>query len=194
MRGGIDLGGTKIQAVVVDDAGSVQGEERVPTPTSGGPPDVAEAMAEALRTAARNAGLDSAELAGVGGGIILEGKPWVGRGGAGEIGHMVVKVGGARCPCGRRGCVEAYAGRKALEERARRRGEQGAKTDLFKIMEKRGRDPLTSGVWGRALEHDDKLAHKLIDQAVEALGAGVASALNVLHGEAGVVRGGARAG
>jgi glucokinase len=126
----------------------------------------------------------------VGGGIILEGKPWVGRGGAGEIGHMVVKVGGARCPCGRRGCVEAYAGRKALEERARKRVEKGAKTELFRIMEKRGRDRLTSGVWARALEHNDKLADKLLDEAVEALGAGVASALNVLDVEAVIVGGG----
>jgi glucokinase len=266
MRGGIDLGGTKIQAVVVDDAGAVEGEQRLPTPTSGGPPDVAGAMADALRAAAAQAGVDSAELAGVGvgspgivdsrkgivssarnlpdwegsfplagtladllgtrvkiendvqvatdaefklgagrpyrsllgvfwgtgvgGGIILKGKPWLGRGGAGEIGHIVVKIGGARCPCGRRGCMEAYAGRKALEERARKRVEKGAKTDLFKIMEKRGRDRLTSGVWARALEHDDKLAHKLLDEAVEALGAGVASALNVLDVEAVIVGGG----
>ena len=48
---------------------------------------------------------------GVGGGLILDGKPWLGRGGAGEIGHMVIKRDGARCPCGRRGCMEAYAGR-----------------------------------------------------------------------------------
>ena len=53
---------------------------------------------------------------GVGGGLILDGKPWLGRGGAGEIGHMVVKIDGARCTCGRRGCVEAYAGRAAMED------------------------------------------------------------------------------
>ena len=52
MRGGIDLGGTKIQTAVVDDAGEVKGEERVPTPTSGGPADVAAAMAAAMRSAA----------------------------------------------------------------------------------------------------------------------------------------------
>ncbi len=33
---------------------------------------------------------------GVGGGIVLDGKPWLGRGGAGEIGHMVVERGGAQ--------------------------------------------------------------------------------------------------
>jgi glucokinase len=266
MRGGIDLGGTKIQAVAVDDDGAVEGEERVPTPTSGGPPDVAEAMVGALRAAASQAGADSSELAGVGvgspgivdsrkgtvtsarnlpdwedsfplarvladslgtrvrvendvqvatdaefklgagrpyrsilgvfwgtgvgGGVVLKGRPWLGRGGAGEIGHVVVKLNGARCPCGRRGCMEAYAGRKALEERARRRAKKGTKTDLFKIMEKRGRERLTSGVWARALDNGDKLAGKLIDDAVEALGAGVASALNVLDVEAVIVGGG----
>ena len=266
MRGGIDLGGTKIQAVVVDEAGEVRGEERVPTPTSGGPQDVADAMAGAVRAAAEAAGIDSPRLegvgvgspgivdsrkgivtsarnlpswegsfplagaleeslstrvkiendvqaatdaefhlgagrpyrsilgvfwgTGVGGGIILDGKPWLGRGGAGEIGHVVIRVDGARCPCGRRGCVEAYAGRKALEERARRRAENGATTELFKIMEKRGRDRLTSGVWARALDRNDELAHKLLDRAVEALGAGVASALNVLDVDAVIVGGG----
>ena len=49
---------------------------------------------------------------GVGGGLILDGKPWLGRGAAAEIGHMVIKRGGARCTCGRRGCMEAYAGRR----------------------------------------------------------------------------------
>jgi glucokinase len=127
---------------------------------------------------------------GVGGGLILKGKPWVGRGGAGEIGHVVVKTGGARCPCGRRGCMEAYAGRKALEERARRRAANGAKTDLFKIMKKRGRSRPTSGVWARALDAGDPLATDLIDRAVKALGAGVASALNILDVEAVVIGGG----
>jgi glucokinase len=121
---------------------------------------------------------------------VLRGRPWLGRGAAGEIGHVCVVIDGARCPCGRRGCVEAYAGRKALEERARHRHEKGHKTDLFKIMEKRGRDRLTSGVWARALEHDDKLAHKLLEEAVEALGAGVASTLNVLDVEAVILGGG----
>src|SRR5262249_36761177 len=95
---------------------------------------------------------------GVGGGLILEGKPWLGRGAAGEFGHMVVKLNGARCPCGRRGCVEAYAGRAAMEARARRAVGKGAKTRLFEVMEKEGKTVLTSGVWARALAHEDELA------------------------------------
>ena len=62
---------------------------------------------------------------GVGGGLVLEGKLRNGRGAAGEIGHLVVKPGGRRCTCGRRGCLEAYAGRAAMEQHARRLMKRG---------------------------------------------------------------------
>jgi predicted NBD/HSP70 family sugar kinase len=127
---------------------------------------------------------------GVGGGLILEGRPWVGRGAAGEIGHMVSRIGGRRCGCGRRGCVEAYAGRASMEAKARRLVDDGEHTDLFKLMEKHGRPRLTSGIWDRALRHGDKMAEQLIDQAVEALGAGIASAVNLLDVEAVIIGGG----
>jgi glucokinase len=266
MRGGIDLGGTKIQAVVVDDEHTVRGETRVPTPTTGGPADVAAAMVGALRQAAQAADVEPSELegvgvgspgdvdasagtvtsarnlpdwegsfalgdalskplgtrvalgndvqvatdaeallgagkpypsllgvfwgTGVGGGIVLDGKPWVGRGAAGEIGHVVVKRNGARCTCGRKGCMEAYAGRGAMELRARAKHKRGTKTDLFHIMRDRGRERLTSGVWARALDRGDPLATELMDDAVAALGAGVASVQNVLDVEAIVIGGG----
>jgi glucokinase len=266
LRGGIDLGGTKIEAIVVDSDQQVRGQARQPTPTEGGPADVAEQMAEALSDAAKAAGVKTSALlgvgvgspgdvdeetgtvanarnlpdwmrsyelgsalsdklqtkiyvgndvqvateaefalgagkpyqsligvfwgTGVGGGLILDGKSWLGRGGAGEIGHMVVKNGGARCPCGRRGCMEAYAGRAAMETRARRQVDKGAKTELFKLMKQRGRTRLTSSIWGKALEREDQLATELIDRAVKALGAGIASAVNLLDVEAVIIGGG----
>jgi glucokinase len=127
---------------------------------------------------------------GVGGGLVLEGRPWIGRGGAGEIGHTVVKLDGRRCPCGRYGCLEAYAGRAAMEARARQRSKDGDKTELFKLMEKAAKDRLTSSVWARALERGDKLAIELIDEAVAALGAGIGTAINLLDPEAVVIGGG----
>jgi len=265
-RGGIDLGGTKIEAIVVDPRNNVLGASRRPTPTEGGPEDVARQMIEAMKEACQAAGLDPSDLrgvgvgspgvvddatgtvstarnlpgwdgsfelgkalsetfatqvlvgndvqvatdaefrlgagkpyksilgvfwgTGVGGGLILNGKPWLGRGGAGEIGHMVVVMGGRKCPCGRRGCMEAYAGRAAMEARARREVEKGRHTDLFHLMEERGRTRLTSAIWAHALERKDKLATELIDEAIEALGAGVASAQNLLDVEAVIVGGG----
>lgn len=53
---------------------------------------------------------------GIGGALVIDGRPFDGAGGAaGEIGHIVVRAGGALCACGRRGCVEAYAGRRSME-------------------------------------------------------------------------------
>ena len=265
-RGGVDLGGTKIQTVIVDARNNVVAEVRVPTPTTGGPDDVADAIAGALHDAADAAGKQTDDLAGigvgapgaideaegtvshppnlpgwdgayplagelerrlgarvalgndvsvataaefhlgagrefdsilgvfwgtgVGGGIVLDGKEWTGRGSAGELGHVVVEIGGDKCPCGRRGCLEAYAGRASMEARARHLHKKGQKTELFKIMEKRGRDRLTSGIWDRALKREDKLAQHVVDRAVKALGAGVASAVNLLDVEAVIVGGG----
>ena len=86
--------------------------------------------------------------------------------------------------------MEAYAGRAALEARARKRADKGEKTRLFKLMEERGRERLTSGVWQRALDHGDQLARELLDEAVRALGVGIASAQNLLDVEAVVIGGG----
>jgi glucokinase len=265
-RGGIDLGGTKIEAVVVGRGSKVLGAARRPTPVEGGPEDVAAQMIGAVNEAAGQAGLEPAGLqgvgigspgsvdpktgvvssarnlpgwegsfplaevmsaklgtpvhvgndvqvatdgefalgagkpyrsllgvfwgTGVGGGIILDGKPWLGRGSAAEIGHVVVKNRGRKCTCGRYGCMEAYAGRLAMELHARKLVKKGRHTDLFKLMEERGRTRLTSAIWARALDHDDEMATELIDGAVDALGAGIASALNLLDVEAVVIGGG----
>lgn len=127
---------------------------------------------------------------GVGGGLVLEGELHDGRGAAGEIGHAVVKEGGRRCSCGRRGCLEAYAGRARMERRARKLVGRGRQTALFSIMEQRGRDHLSSGVYAHALKQEDSLARELIDDATWALGLGIASAQNLLDLEAIIVGGG----
>jgi glucokinase len=127
---------------------------------------------------------------GVGGGLILEGKLRRGRGSAGEIGHTVVKDGGRECTCGRRGHLEAYAGRLSIEKAARRKHAEGAKTILFEIMQRKGRDRVTSSVIAEALDKGDELTHSLIDQAVEALGVALADAQNTLDMEAVIVGGG----
>jgi glucokinase len=265
--GGIDLGGTKIEAVVIDTAGAVLGHARHPTPGDGSVADVVQAMYGTLREATRAAGVTPQRLAGVGvgapgsvdankgtlshvsnvgqgwkepypvaadlgdlvegkvalgndvqvavaaeyrlgagrpyrsvlgvwwgtgvgGGLVLNGVPWRGRGAAGEVGHVVVKPGGARCGCGRRGCLEAYAGRAAMERRARKAVRRGEKTMLFELMHKKGRPRLTSSIWSKALADEDTLATWLIDRAVRMLGAGLASAINLLDVEAVILGGG----
>jgi glucokinase len=77
-----------------------------------------------------------------------------------------------------------------MEARARKLHEKGEKTVLFEIMEHKGHDRLTSSVWEHALREGDKLAEDLLDRAVKALGAGIASAVNLLDPEAVVIGGG----
>jgi glucokinase len=269
LRAGIDLGGTKVQAIVVDGEHAVLGQARLPTPAAGGPDAVVAALAEAVRQACADAETEPGKLAGiglgspgsiddragtvaeagnlpdwpaqpapvaadlaralgvdvpvrlgndvdvavnaefvlgaaaqyrsllgvfwgtgVGGGVILDGRQWNGRGSAGEIGHVVVVQGGRRCPCGREGCMEAYAGRAAMEVRARKLHDKGRKTDLFKIMRERERDRLASGVWFRAADRGDELALELLDEAIGAIATAAASAVNLLDPEAVVIGGG----
>ena len=77
-----------------------------------------------------------------------------------------------------------------MEAHATKLVEKGEKTDLFKLMKERKRTRLTSGIWSRALEQEDKLAIAMIERALRALGAGVASACNVLDVECVIIGGG----
>jgi len=127
---------------------------------------------------------------GVGGGLIVGGKLWHGAGSAGEIGHAVVQPGGRECGCGRKGCLEAYAGRGRMELTARHLVKKGHKTVLFDIMKEKGRDRLTSGVIATALKRGDEVTEGLIGDAVWALGVALASVQNVLDLEAIIIGGG----
>ena len=112
---------------------------------------------------------------GVGGGLVLDGKLRRGPDGvAGEIGHVgVVTAGGRMCGCGLRGHLEAYAGRASMEAEARRRHAAGVSTALVDLA---GSRRMKSGTFAKALDAGDRLAVELIDEAVDALGVGLASA------------------
>ena len=52
---------------------------------------------------------------GLGGGIVINGKPWSGHHGIGsEIGHMTMAMDGVPCTCGNNGCVERYCSATAI--------------------------------------------------------------------------------
>jgi glucokinase len=64
MRAGVDLGGTKIEALVLEDDREVRGRARQPTPSTGGAEAVVAAVAEAVADARADAG--ASRLSGVG--------------------------------------------------------------------------------------------------------------------------------
>lgn len=128
---------------------------------------------------------------GIGGGLVLDGRPYRGAfGGAGEFGHMCVRQGGALCGCGRRGCVEAYAGRGTMEQAIEVAVSKGRSTVLTSIAADRGKIRLTSGVWARALEQGDPLATAVFGEGIAALAAGIGAAVNLLDLDRVVVGGG----
>lgn len=86
------------------------------------------ALGEHWRGAGRGAAfmLGMVVSTGIGGGLVLDGRPYAGRtGNAGHVGHVVVEVDGPPCACGGRGCVEAIASGPRLVAWAREQGWDG---------------------------------------------------------------------
>lgn len=128
---------------------------------------------------------------GIGGGLILDGELRRGpHGYAGELGHIVVKLRGRKPPEGIEGSLEAYAGRASMENHARKRMAEGHRSRLMEIAAAKGKDHFTSSVFRKAVKEGDHEAVALIDAAVDALGAGVGSAVNLLNLERVVLGGG----
>lgn len=112
---------------------------------------------------------------GVGGGLILGGKPYRGWFGAGaEIGHMVIVHDGLPCRCGGRGHLESYASGKAADELAAEAF--GPAADAHRLA--------------RLAREGDPLALRILTGIGEHLGSGIASLVNIFNPELIVVGGG----
>ncbi|MFE6592046.1 ROK family protein [Streptomyces sp. NPDC057781] len=118
----------------------------------------------------------SAEI-GIGAAVVVDGRLLRGtRGFAGELGHVPVRPDGPECACGGRGCLEQYAGEKA-------------------VLRAAGVEPGEDRVGllaGRAAEGDEAV-RRALHEAGTALGIALTGAVNLLDPES-VVLGGALAG
>ena len=122
------------------------------------------ALAEHLRGVAR--GVDNVVFLsgdiGVGGGLILDGRPLRGAGGyAGELGHMRVRSGGRSCRCGATGCWETEVGAGAVA-RALGMPAAGVQEVLAALHRLEGDDPVLA-------------------QVATSLGLGLASLVNLVN-------------
>jgi glucokinase len=128
---------------------------------------------------------------GIGGGLILGGKPYRGAIGAGaELGHIVIEFDGRLCHgnCPNRGCIEAYASGTALAREAVRiageRPDSGLAKALADGLELAG--PLVT-----ELAHDgDPAATEAIELIGRRLGVAIASLVNIFNPEVVVIGGG----
>ena len=72
---------------------------------------------------------------GVGGGIVVNGKPYSGpHGVASEIGHMITVAGGEQCTCGNRGCWERYSSATAIIREGRKFAAEHPESGITKAV------------------------------------------------------------
>ncbi len=125
---------------------------------------------------------------GLGSGLVLDGRLRFGPHGlAGELGHAVVVPGGRRCACGGRGHVEAYIGRRSMEEQARELHAGGRHTALVEMV---GKSPMKSKVFRAAYDAGDEVAVELIHEGLRLLGIAVTNVVVTVDVAAVVVGGG----
>ncbi len=127
---------------------------------------------------------------GIGGGIILNGKLWLGANeGGGEIGHQVIQPNGRACGCGNFGHLESMANRDAIIERAQRQIYLGRKTMLTDMSEPNYQD-LTPAIIAEAASKGDEVAIEVMNETGYYVGLGTANAINFLNIQMFVIGGG----
>ena len=261
---GLDLGGTKILAGVVDASHRVLGRSKQATPAREGADALREALIRAGREALESAGIGAEQLAavgigspgpldldsgvirsspnldvtdfplkkileeafgqpvavqndvrvggygeaklgagrgareliaafvgtGIGGCIIRDGRIVTGvTGNAGEIGHLIVKAGGPKCGCGRRGCLEAVASRTAITKRIHKAIKKGASTPLAEVV-KHKHTRLKSKELSSAYRSGDPVAVHEVERAARFLGLALGGLINTIGPDLIVIGGG----
>ena len=125
---------------------------------------------------------------GIGAGLIFESKIYHGAtGAAGEIGHITINENGPKCSCGNLGCLEAFAGGRAIAGRAQEELSKGRRSqlvglgDLYKISAK---DVI------KAAKKGDLLSQQIITEAGSYLGVAIAGLVNLFNPSIVIIGGG----
>lgn len=123
---------------------------------------------------------------GVGGGIVDGGKVFKGfNSAAGELGHIVIRVDGRPCTCGRRGCWEAYSSATGLinmtKEKLSECERTGRETLMTKLVAEKGKVNGRTAFDGRRL--GDAAASEVVDEYIKYLASGIASMINIFQPE-----------
>ena len=123
---------------------------------------------------------------GVGGGIAINGKPYLGsKGFGGEIGHMIIKYDGLPCPCGLTGCYEQYASVSALIQQTQEAAAAHPHSLMAALYRQSGsvRDVFTAKAQGCPI------AAQVIDQYAQYIAIGLNSLENIFQPDAFVIGG-----
>lgn len=121
---------------------------------------------------------------GIGGGIIVDGNPLLGKSGfAGEVGHMIISHAGESCTCGNFGCLERYGSTKALI----RRIEQGIRAGEIEGFE-------DGAVNGRRIfeevERGNTAVERTVNLWIDYIADGLISLIHIFNPEIVIIGGG----
>ncbi len=151
----------------------------------------AAALGEAKAGAARGA-KNSVMITlgtGVGGGIIIGGKVYMGSNcAAGELGHIVIEKDGVPCTCGRRGCWEAYSSATALIRMTKEKMQADADSLLHQLAKKEGK--VSGRTAFEAARAGDAAAQEVVDTYISYLACGIGNLVNIFQPETVVIGGG----
>ncbi|MEU0893184.1 ROK family transcriptional regulator [Streptomyces massasporeus] len=96
-----------------------------------------------------------------------------------EWGHLTVRVGGRRCRCGARGCLEAYVGAGALLDRWREEGGRPPEgTD-----EETALTAMLAAAYPAEGTEADPVALAVLEETAEYVGAGLSDLINIFQPE-----------
>ncbi len=122
-------------------------------------------------------------VAGIGMGLILNGKLYSGKSGfAGEFGHIIIEENGLLCTCGKKGCLETMASEEALVRMAKEGLEKGCTSMITNIVNNNFEN-ITSEVILKAAEKEDLFAIDILSEVGHYLGKGIATLIHLYNPE-----------
>jgi glucokinase len=123
---------------------------------------------------------------GIGSSIIIDGKPYNGADNlAGEFGHTAVSLEGPKCSCGQTGCLEAFSSKHAILKNLQISFEQGNDTILANMVDDLLENSLdlSPAIMAEAIDQEDELTIRVVEEAAKAFGVGIASIINLINPE-----------
>ncbi len=125
---------------------------------------------------------------GVGIGIIIDGKIYVGKSGfAGEFGHVNVYNNEILCHCGKKGCLETEASGRAFQRILLERISNG-ETSILSEKVKNNEEISLEDIIDATL-HEDMLCIEIVEEIGEKLGKQVAGLINIFNPELVIIGG-----
>ncbi len=262
---GIDVGGTKIYAVVIDETGAILGRAKVKIGQDTRFDTVLNLMNDCYRAAVSNAGLNEAQIlavgasapasvdrlyrviphapnlrwkdvkfsvpmkdtfhkpffldndvnmgafaefhlgagkhyhsiyamfigTGIGGGYIVDGGIiWGLNYTAGEVGHTVIKIGGQRCSCGNRGCLESVSAKSGMIKFMKNAVDKHGQRTLLDKLEPDWRVSVGSSALRKAWKKHDLVVTQALKRSADGIGIAAANLISITGVDAIILGGG----